>query len=435
MDKKDDAVSQPKKIRRSFFRNNHVPTAPGFTGWTRVARCAKSACLALALLSFTPACNSSPAQQPDMGTQPSPDMATSAILAIVGSDFTSGSLSTVGLGSRVVTKDIDVLDPVSVARGFGNMLYVIDQSSGLVRAYDATQGFKNPVEFPASKAIMVKGIEANPHDIYIDAPRQLAYVSLYGAPGTLAVSASRALGVIDLQNAQVGITRFVALTAASADADGNPEADRLAACGDNLYVLLLDLDRNNANMPTGPGRLAVVNLAAPDTPSYIQLAGQNPSGITILPGCTEAIVGSAADLFGGVQAGLGGVERVDLVGKKSLGLALKDTDLGGNVGSLDAVDASHVFVDLSVKSGTTYNHTVYSVDLATKKKGSAVLGPMSFVPGVRVLGDRLVVLSAGTAGAGQLPVGLYVGPATGVPLTDPALNVGLPPQSVALVTP
>lgn len=396
----------------------------------------RSARLALALGLFTAACNSSPAQQqPDLGTPPSPDMASGSLLAVVGSDFASGSLGTVGLGSRAVQKDLDVLDPMSVARGFGNMLYVIDQSGGLVRAYDASQGFKNPVEFPASKAIMVKGIEANPHDIYIDSPRQLAYVSLFGAPGTLAVSASRALGVIDLKDVQAGITRFVPLTAAAADADGNPEADRLAACGDKLYVVLLDQDRNNAYVATGPGRLAVVNLATTDPPSYIQLSGQNPSGIAILPGCTEAIVGSAADMSGGVQAGLGGIERVDLVAGKSLGLALTDTTLGGNVGSLDAVDAAHVFVSLSVKSGSSYNNNVYSVDVGTKKKGAAVLGPMSFVPGLRVLGGSLVVMSAGTAGAGQLPVGLYIGPATGVPLTDPAVDVGLPPQSVALVTP
>lgn len=430
-------MSKLNQIGDAFFRSPSAADPPRSARPT-IGSWARAAAAAVALLG-APACNSTPTQTqpPDMGgNNPNPDMADGQLLAVVGSDFTTGSLATVGLGSRAVKKDIDTtLDPISVARGFGNMLYVIDQTGGLVRAYDATKGFKDPLEFPASKAIMVKGVDANPHDIYIDAPRQIAYVSLYGTPGTLSVTASRALGMIDLKNQDIGIMSFVPLTTAAADTDNNPEADRLAACGDKLYVVLLDLDRNNSYAATGPGRLAVINLTAPGTPGYIQLAGRNPSGITILPGCTEAIVGSAADMFGGVQAGLGGIERVDLVGMKSMGLIVKDTDLGGNVGALDATDAAHVFVDLSTKTGTTYNNTVYSVDLNTKQKGTKLLGPMSFVPSVRVLGGRLAVLSAGTAGAGQIPVGLYLGPATGAPLTEPALDVGLPPQSVALVTP
>lgn len=405
---------------------------------TRVVSASIYSRAALALLSSTLACTNPPpvTATPDLATTPTSDLLSRPLLAVVGSDFTSGALSTVDPGSRAVRKNLDVVDAQPVARAFGSKLYVLDQTHGALRIYDAAQDFKNPLDVPVSQTGVVDGAQANPHDIYIDAPRQLAYVSLFGAAGTLAVTASRALGIINLKDVQAGITSFVPLTAAAADTDGNPEADRLVPCGDKLYVLLLDQDRNNSYVATGPGRLAVINLAAAaDPPTYIQLAGQSPSGLTILPGCTEAIVGSAADMLGGVQAGLGGIEVVDLVGKKTRGLAVTDSMLGGNVGSLDAVDAAHVFVALSVKSGSSYIYNVYSVDLGTKQKGAVVLGPMSFVPGLRVLGGRLVVLSAGTAGAGQLPVGVFIGPATGAPLTDPALDVGLPPQSVALVTP
>ncbi|HRI54502.1 MAG TPA: hypothetical protein PLW65_30390, partial [Pseudomonadota bacterium] len=139
------------------------------------------------------------------------------------------------------------------------------------------------------------------------------------------------------------------------------------------------------------------------------------------------------DQYGGTQVGKGGIERVDLVGQKSLGLALTGMELGGNVSALDALDGAHVFADLQVKSGMTYNNTVYAVDAIAKTKGAALLGPMSFVAAVRVLDGRLVVLSAGAAGAGQLAPGLYLGASSGAPLTDPVLDVGLPPQSVALV--
>lgn len=389
---------------------------------------------ALALLSSAVACTEPPAAtSPDLAPTPTSDLLAQPLLAVVGSDFASGALSTVDPSSRAVRKNLDVVDAQPVARAFGSKLYVLDQTHGALRIYDATKDFKNPLDVPVSKAGMVDGAQANPHDIYIDAPRQLAYVSLYGSLGSTQVTASRALGVIDLSAPAAGLARFIALAQTAADTDGNPEADRLVGCGDTLYVLLQDLDRKRSYVAAGPGRLAALSLTTPGTPSYIQLAGENPSALAVLPGCSEAIVGSAADQYGGTQVGKGGIERVDLVGKKSLGLALTDMELGGNVSALDALDGAHVFADLQVKSGMTYNNTVYAVDAIAKTKGAALLGPMSFVAAVRVLDGRLVVLSAGAAGAGQLAPGLYLGASSGAPLTDPVLDVGLPPQSVALV--
>ena len=80
-----------------------------------------------------------------------PDLATpqTPLFVVAGSDFMSGGLTAVELPSLSVRKNLDTVGPQSVVRGFGNMLYAIDQSGGLVRQYDASQGFKNPVEFPA----------------------------------------------------------------------------------------------------------------------------------------------------------------------------------------------------------------------------------------------------------------------------------------------
>jgi hypothetical protein len=402
---------------------------------TRVVSASIYSRAALALLSSTLACTNPPpvTATPDLATTPTSDLLSRPLLAVVGSDFTSGALSTVDPGSRAVRKNLDVVDAQPVARAFGSKLYVLDQTHGALRIYDAAQDFKNPLDVPVSQTGVVDGAQANPHDIYIDAQRQLAYLTLYGSLGSTQVTASRAIGVIDLKAPAAGLARFIALGTAAADTDGNPEADRLVGCGDTLYVTLQDLDRKRSYVAASPGRLAVLNLSSPGTPSYIQLAGENPSGLAVFPGCTEAIVGSAADQYGGTQLGKGGIERVDLLGLKTLGLALTDMELGGNVSALDAVDAAHVFADLQVKSGMTFNNTVYAVDAVAKKKGAALLGPMSFVAAVRVLDGRLVVLSAGSAGAGQLAPGLYLGAASGAPLTDPAVDVGLPPQSVALV--
>ena len=114
------------------------------------------------------------------------------------------------------------------------------------------------------------------------------------------------------------------------------------------------------------------------------------------------------------------------------GLQIKDSDLGGNLSGLDRSSTGSVFANVSVKSGTTYNNTVYKLDLQTKGK-TPVLGPISYVAGLRVLEQNLVVLSAGMAGAGQLKAGVYVGAATGAALPTTPLDVGLPPISVDLV--
>ena len=396
---------------------------------------ASSCGAALALLLSGFACSGPPPQSiPDLATPPGSDMAARPLLAVAGSDFTSGSLSTVDPAARAVRKNLDVLDSQPVARAFGSKLYVLDQSHGALRIYDATRDFKNPTDAPISKAGMVDGVNTNPHDLYVDTQRQLAYITLYGADKSTQVTAARAVAVLDLTAPAAGIARFVALDAAAADVDGNAEADRLVACGDTLYVTLQDLDRSNKYIATGPGRLAAISLSNPGTPRYIQLAGENPTALAVLPSCAEAIVGSASDQYQGTRPGKGGIERVDLVGNKTLGLALTDMDLGGYVSTLDALDATRVFADLQVITAPfTYSNTVYAVDAVAKKKGAAVLGPMSFVPAVRILDGSLVVLSAGTAGTGQLPPGLYLGAASGAPLTEPGLDVGLPPQSVALV--
>ena len=71
------------------------------------------------------------------------------------------------------------------------------------------------------------------------------------------------------------------------DRQSDGEVEALAAGSEPAEPIGIDIVAD-------PGRLAVLNLSSPGTPSYIQLAGENPSGLAVFPGCTEAIVGSAA---------------------------------------------------------------------------------------------------------------------------------------------
>lgn len=372
----------------------------------------------------------------DMATTTPPDLAMGPpkpTLVIAGSDFTTGSLSTVTLPTMAVQKNIDVIDKQPVVRAYGTKVYVIDQTRGSLRTYDATKNFQNPVDTPISNG-MVPGAQANPHDIFVDDTTNKAYVTLYGAPGATTVNGSTALGIIDMTKANQGIASFITLSVGGSDPDNNPDLDRIIGCGRFIYITQQNINRNNAYKPAGAGAMIRLNLDGTPNTRTIALFGQNPVAFAVLPGCTEAIVGTGGDQLSGMTNGVAGIERVtNLEGTPTSGnLLLTDIQLGGNVSALDAVDSTKVFVDISVKSGMTYNNTVYVVDAIAKTKGAAVLGPMSYVSGIAILNSQLIVLSAGTQGAGQLKPGLYIGAPTGVALPTMPLDVGLPPLSVAL---
>lgn len=362
---------------------------------------------------------------------PLPPTGSGQFLAVATSDFLSGALHSIELSTLKVRRDIDVVDAQPVVRAYGSKVYVLDQTHGTARAYDTAQDFVGPTELLLAKSPEVPAPQANPYDLYIDGATSKAYVTLYGGFGSTAVTGSTALGVVDLNQPTAGIASFIPLPVAAGDTDNNPDATRLHACGDVLYVLLQDLDRSTYRS-VGPGRLAKVSLREQRVLSTIQLAGENPTALSVLPGCSEAIIGSAGDQLSGSLSGRSGVERVDLVNERSLGLTLRDSDLGGNVSTLEAASGRDVFVDVSRRVGMNYENDVYLLDAVSGVRSQRLLGPMRYVPSLRVVGQRLIVLSAGSAGNGQLPPGLYIGPANGDALPTTPIDLGLAPISTDL---
>lgn len=379
------------------------------------------------LMSFA-GCANVPPELPPLS-----DVPTGSFLAVASSDFTSGALHTVDLATLAVRKNVDTLDAQPVVRAYGDKLYALDQTHGAMRVYNVTTDFAGPQDFPLGKTPEVPAAQGNPYDIYIDAQRNLAFVTLYGSFGSTAIDGSTALGVVDLTNPAAGIARFIPLPVASGDGDNNPDATRLVGCNDKLYVLLQDLDRSAGYVSVGPGRMAVVNLNNTAEVGVIQLAGKNPTALSVLPGCTEAIVGSAGNQLAGTLDGSSGIELVDLVGNRSNGLAISDKTLAGNVSTVDAASSHAVFVAVSTKVGSGYNNDIYFVDaVAGTMRNQKLLGPMSFVPQVRVVSERVVVLSAGTPASDQLPTGLYIGVADGSTLPTSPIDLGVPPISTDL---
>jgi hypothetical protein len=355
--------------------------------------------------------------------------------AVVTSDFMSGALYAVDIQSRLVSRRIDTLDQDSGVFTYDGIVYTVDRTHGVGRRYDPQQSWREPREFPISASGLPQA-QTNPHGLYLDAQRRRMLVTLYGGREA-ELRGDRALGVLDLDRLENGITRFIPLTDGTAPGEQNPEADRIVACGPSIYVTLQNLNRNNGYRPAGPGQIAVLDAETLSVQAYIPLVGHNPVALRILPpDCSKLLVADADYQLGQGADTLtdqGGLELVDLTARKSLGMQMTARELQGNVSAMDASDLAHVFVDLILNKGLgEYDHELVMVDLMTHKRGPRLLGPMNFVPSVHVHGESILVLSAGTPDADrqQVAAGLYVGRGDGTPLTDPPIRLGLPPYAL-----
>jgi hypothetical protein len=351
-----------------------------------------------------------------------PPPATTA--AITTSDFTAmtGTLGTVALApSHSVTKAIDTtLAADNGARYSGGKLLVIgrDAANGTVRIYDPSKNFMSPVEIKT-------GPNSNPHDVVAIPGKTTAYVTLYNN------MAAQAVGVIDLANPTAGVTKSIMLPTATKDTDGTPEASDIYLCGQFVYVTLQDLDMNFS--PTGPGRIAAIDTttdALDPNNGIIQLAGPNPNGVARDgASCDKILVADSGNQFGATD-GTGGIERVDLTARKSLGLLIKDTDLGGHPNGVSEAKAALAFAVLTVNSGAASRAVAF--DPSAPKLLGPVLGDAGYIAFAQVTPDGAQLFVGVASGMMNGPgPGVYVGPADGTMLPTTALDLGQAPNAIA----
>ncbi len=215
-----------------------------------------------------------------------------------------------------VSADLATIPGDAVGRQHGGLVYIVGRGgSGVLQVYDPAAGFALVHEFSL-------GAGRNPQDIAFDAAGE-AYVPCYDTAELLRV---------DVANETV-IASYG--TAAFADADGLPETAWCAAAGDRLYVACQRLDRNNWYGPAGPGAILVFDTAAEQWVDMdpaaagvqpIVLQGANPYTRLVLDGTTLAV--GCDGWFGAAD---GGIETVDLTTGASLGYAVTEAALGGDV--------------------------------------------------------------------------------------------------------
>lgn len=167
------------------------------------------------------------------------------------------------------------------------------------------------------------GNGSNPHDIRLADPAS-AYVTRYEWK-TLFICdpyTGDSLGAIDLSSL--------------ADSDGIPEMDRMAIVGDRLFVTLNMLDHATWS-PTGPGKIAVIDVAAdtlvdtdPLTPGVqpIILSLPNPYTELRYDRCRGELIIGCLGSWGEMD---GGVEVIDPFTLESKGVIATEFQLGGDV--------------------------------------------------------------------------------------------------------
>jgi hypothetical protein len=291
---------------------------------------------------------------------------------VLTTDFSTGKLSVANLDTRAVTKDVATVYSDAVMRWYGGLLYVVNRfGQDNIQVIDPALNYATVRQFST-------GNGSNPQDIcFVSATK--AYVTRYELADLLIVNPATGawLGVIPL--------------GAFADADGIPEMARMVRVDRRVFVAIQRLDRNAGYQPTDFSLVAVIDAVAdtvidadPLTPGKqaIRLTGKNPyttfgfdrETTRLLIGCSGAY--TMLD---------GGIEYVDPVGMKSLGYAITEAALGGDVGDIAWNTAAHSY---AIVSDANFDTKLVSWSALTGQAIATVYAPGGFHLNDCELNDR-----------------------------------------------
>ncbi|MDA0709608.1 MAG: EF-hand domain-containing protein [bacterium] len=334
---------------------------------------------------------------------------------VTTTDFSSGSLSSLDLTTRLATNDQLTIHSDAAVRTYQDKVYVINRlGQDNVIVLD-----KNNLRTPLKQYSTGNG--TNPQDMVFVSETK-AYISLYGGHNLLVVNpvTGDSLGVVDL--------------AGFADADGIPEMNSLALYNGRLFVACQRLDQKNGFVPADYSVIAVIDVATNQVVD-VDSAVSGVQGI-VMSGKNSADASqwgsrwimSTVNTFGNLADG--GIEVIDLDKLTSEGVVVGEAQLGGNVNSVVMVQKNKGYV---VVSDANFANLVRQFDLSTKGVSENLPGISGgYVPGLGAFNGRLYVLDRGS----------FTDPASaGVRVYDVATNqliagpiaTGLPPLAIAFV--
>jgi hypothetical protein len=269
----------------------------------------------------------------------SPSAAVTSKGFVFQSDYVTGSLSAHTIATSTTQCDVAAVNSDASLRFYDGHLYVVNRFGG-----DNVQVI-DPATYATVKQFSV-GNGSNPHDIAF-ASASKAYVTRYDDTDLWIV------------NPATGAHTGTISLAGFADADGNPEMDRLMIAGPYLFVSLEILDRNNNYLPADTAKVAVIDTRTdalvdcdPARPGLQAIALQlrNPFTSFQFDPLTSRLLIGCVGTFGGTD---GGIERIDPVGLVSDGIAITGAALGGDVDDVVWGDAGKSWAIVADPSGNT----------------------------------------------------------------------------------
>jgi hypothetical protein len=342
---------------------------------------------------------------------PVPALAAQTTAYVTTTDFASGGLSAVSLDSRAVSQNVASVHSDTRLRWHDGLIYVINRlGQDNIQVIDPAQGFMTVQQFST-------GPGSNPADIAFLSPTR-AYVTRYESADLLIV------------NPQTGGTLGTIALGAFADADGIPEMDQMIRVGSRVFVSVQRLDRNNGFVPADSSLVVVIdtetdtivdaNPLQPGTQA-IRLTGTQPfTAWAFEPSMSRLLVGCVG-FFGAED---GGVEWIDPIGLTSLGWAITEAELGGDVTDVAWAGLAHSY---AIVSDASFNTKLVSFSAATGTFTDVVFAPGGFVLADAALNDRGELYIAMND---FLSPGLRVFDAGPDTLIAGLLDTGLPPFQI-----
>lgn len=262
------------------------------------------------------------------------------------------------------------------------------------------------------------GNGSNPADVAFANGR--AYVTRYEMSSLL------------VMNPETGATITTINLAPFADADGIPEMDRMVRSRAFLFVSCQRLDRNHNFQPTDTSLIVVIDTRAdtvfdvnPTLPGKqgIVLTGKNPvTPFVTEPGSTDLLVGCVGR-YGVLD---GGIERIDPIFMTSLGYAITESALLGDVLGIAWNGAAHSY---AIVSDAGFNTALVSWNATTHTRIATVYNPGGFSLGDLALDDQAQLWIANNS---FFAPGLFVFRAGADTLIAGPLDTGLPPNQITL---
>ncbi|MEE3234927.1 MAG: T9SS type A sorting domain-containing protein [Candidatus Latescibacterota bacterium] len=338
----------------------------------------------------------------------------SSDLLIVTSDYSTGSTAFLPADSEHAEINVLAIHSDAVGHYQNGNIYIVNrlgQDNILVL---------NP-ENPSLPILQFSvGNGANPHDIEIIRPNK-AYVTLYERPELLVVNPTNGVEI-----KRVDLSIF-------ADSDGLPEVSQIISVGNVAYLSCQRLDRTTNWGPADKSYIILVDKYSDkliDTNQKlsgvqgIRLSVSNPNRM-INVGRKLIVSGSAH--FGDRN---GGIDIIDLDTQMSLGIAIDEAALGGDLNAIAMLDESRGY---AVISDENFTNSVLPFNLTSKTVGKALTGLSGgYIADIVIEDGRLIVADQGSF-SDPKSVGLKIFDAENGDLLVSKIDTGLPPVSIIIL--